>query len=43
MLLTRQQLKLAAEVYCTEYGLPASYIFIIEWSTISAGLGVIIV
>lgn len=43
MVVTRQQLRLAAEVYCQEHDLPtALYLTRIEWETINAGLVIVI-
>lgn len=41
-LLTRQQLNLAARVYCQQYNLSLDYILQVEWATIAAGLAIII-
>jgi len=39
MLLTKQQLRYAARVYCEMHGLPiALYLQNVEWETINAGL-----
>jgi hypothetical protein len=42
MLLTRQQLRYAAKVYCEVHEIPVSlYVQRVEWETINAGLVVL--
>jgi hypothetical protein len=38
MLLSRQQLRLAAQVYCQVHNLPYTFIPDVEWHTLNAGL-----
>lgn len=43
MILTREQLRIAALEYCAKHDLPAAlYLTRVEWETINAGLVVVI-